>query len=242
MITKCIAASGAAAIISGAAGAVTITTDDGVGADAVVISTAAGADTNYGTINNMRIGANKGDMNAAIGYVRFDLAAVTDSVSEAELSFAVNFGTGAGNDWGLLQLFVLNDGDAGEGWSETGITWNTAPANAGTGTSMSSNATLLAAEAFDVRAATAGSIVSYSGTNLVDALNADTDGRITFIVVGPISYEGSTHPGLATREHSSHGPPTLSLTLVPEPGSLVVLAAGVPALMMRRRNAHPILA
>ena len=85
-------------------------------------------------------------------------------------------------------VYGLNDGDAGEGWSETGITWANAPQNAAGG-ALGANVTLLGSfTVLDILPAS----VTVSGADLVSFFGADTDDLVTFIIV----YEaGGVTPG-----------------------------------------------
>ncbi len=250
------------------AGATTIiTTATGtMGADSYVQFGAA--TSNFGTQTSVvtKYGGNDtGTTNRKI-YLRFDVSSLGSAVTSAQLDLTVALNNGGSTNTTpqnfTLALYGLNDGSTagggflGEDWDETAINWNNGPANivsgagagnavrTGTGTANGGEAALLAV--FNVTATdTAGSVVlASSGSSLVDFLNLDTDGQVTFIITRtgwtsgggtPTPTQGNSNLAFSSREAAS-GAPSLTLELVPEPGSTLLLAAGASLLAFRRRR------
>lgn len=226
----------------------TITTEDGVGADTYVRwrEDLPESDTNYGAATTLRtkdpdVLNSSGYGNARKIYLRFDLTAIDarEVVAAAlELSFAAAEPTGTNS---RLWLFGLEDGHPGEGWGETAITWNNAPGNAQNCCSTSAEAAYLA-EAIRPDDAEALDILSFASPELVDFLNADSDGRVTFIITGA---GGGNDEGIFNAFHSKESggvdalPPTLELTVVPEPSTALLLSLGLMSLSSMRERATP---
>lgn len=187
-----------------------ITTADGSGADTYVQESAPG--TNHGAEDNVIAWTNAGSYKV---YVRFDLSAVTGSSAGARLICTTIDGQfkPATTVWGL------DDGDAGESWGESTITWNNAPANdTSDATNFLGNATFLGV--FGSIENVAGGTGDFSGDALRDFLNADTDGRATFMFASP---NGFTYLAPKERADVTQAPPTLVVTASPPPGIFLIL-------------------
>ncbi len=78
------------------------------------------ANTNYGNDAFMGVVGNGGDWNIE-GYVRFDLSAITGVATDAQLRLYVE-------NTGTSPVEVWTGADVDDGWSESTITWNNAPA------------------------------------------------------------------------------------------------------------------
>lgn len=164
------------------------------------------------------------------GYMAFDISAITGDVLSATLEYHESWRQ-------VLQsvsIYGLNDGP-GDLWSETGITWNNAPGNntANNGDVLPGETTpiLLAQLQFDA----SGAAHQVSNQALIDFLNADTNGIVTFIFVRA-DGSGGTHQigGRLDNPDPADWRPTLEITFVPEPASLVL--AGMGSLIMLRRR------
>jgi len=205
-------------------------------------------------------------------YLRFDTATLptpgTIGLATLTLGVSVNNGGGSGLPTTTPQNFIfsifgLNDGATagggklGEDWDPTTITYANAPANditgggsvlTGSGTTDGGQAVLLGT--FNVTEfQPSGTIVTaISGTPLINFLNANTDGRATFIVTrtgfspnttvvgGNSSGPGNANSAFASAQATNV---TLRPTLtaeVPEPGALAV--AAVSGLLLLRRRAR----
>ncbi len=240
------------------AGAVTITTADGVGADTFVRwrEDEPESDTNYGDTTTVRvldpqIQNSAGFSNTRKPYLRFDLSVVgPDLVSAAtlELTFA---GTAAGEVRdSVIRVFGLDDGDPGESWGELDITWNNAPGNLQSCCLVDGNVTSFLGEFTREGDLPVGEIVSFSSPGLVDFLNADTDGQVTLMLagVGNSQRPGSQATGIfsaftakesASVANGTAQAPTLELDVVPipEPSTAALLGLGLGALATARRRA-----
>lgn len=192
-----------------------------------------------------------------VPYLRFDTSTL-DDVTAASLQW---YWYATETNAFELTVYGLNDGVEGEVWAEESLTYNTAPGLTPDGLTPQQEAdngatTLeiqdidltkltLIAPATDVTQAE-GSQHSVSGTALVDFLNADTNGSVTFI----LTREPNTSArdlNLTSKEADSTSSdvltgsvgdfaPTLTVTTVPEPGSLALLATGAACVFARRRG------
>lgn len=224
---------------------VVLTTASGTkGADAYVQLGVPGS--NFGSVADLAVkygGNNAGTTNRKV-YVRFDISSLAVSSADASLALTVGLNNGGSTNRTpqnfTLNLYGLNDGATagagalGEDWDESAITWDNGPANivsgtgagnavkTGAGTANGGEAMLIGS--FEVTAAeNVGSvIVAASGTNLVDFLNADTDGQVTFIVTRtgwttgggtPTPNQGGSNLIFRSKENTTgHQPPTLTIT------------------------------
>ncbi len=226
-------------LLASPAAALTITTADGVGADAYVRWTDTGPepDTNYGAATTVRTKDPQfpGVGNTRKAYLRFDLAALGGaSVTAAELQLTFS-GADPGDVDSNLRLWGLPDGDPGEGWGEDTLTWNNAPRN-----NQDSNTTSGTFLANFVRPADTPvlDVLSVSSTDLVTFLNADSDGQVTLMITGTgASGLDGIFNAFNAKESTAGGAPTLELT-VPEPSGAALLSLGVLALsaLQPRRN------
>jgi len=244
-----------------AARAVAIYTSDGTwGADAFVQGSPSG--DNYGASNGLVLkNGSPADTYARKAYLRFDLQSPGAGIIEATLSLVVQTNNGGGTDpnpkafsvqvFGLLDSYagvdnntdgdVIDDGDIhDEFWPEAMIDWTSAPGNVTTsGYSFNSYAALLGTlnvAASDI----AGSLVTMASNQaLVDFLNADTNGVVTFLLRRTGANAGGSNnlafyskeftPGVTLDE------PTLTI-LTPEPCTLTLAAIGGLTLLARRRR------
>ena len=196
----------------------TVTTADGMfGADAYVQG-GGSADNNYGTGTTIvlkdRPGSTTPNEYTRKGYVRFDLSrlgAMTPLAATLELKIANN-DSGGGNPTPYnftVNVYGLDDGDAGEGWGESTITWNNAPANdTGSTTNIFANAAHLGT--FPVTSSDGdNTVVTFSNAALTAFISADTDELLTLILVRE-SASGSAN--LTFHSHNSgNTPPTLRI-------------------------------
>jgi len=208
-----------------------ITTDDPGGADAYVDG--GQPDLNYGNATNVKI--NLGfTMNSYCNktYIRFGLGSgphtFTDGALKLTLTDAYNYGD---SPFYYQSVYLLNDGDPGENWNEGTITWNNAPANDVASTSgLLSNATLIGtlSNADYDKGISLGSIATFVVPSA--ALNADTNGVVTFILVEQVW--GMLDREYASKENTIYAGPILEV--VPEPVTMILLGFG--GLLLRRRK------
>lgn len=257
---------------SGAPIAVTLTTADGLGADSFVRGSGAAdpiagtpfRETNYGDRDNaavkfIRSGIGSGSLTinyessfTRTAYLRFDLSGISGTVTAATLSLGIR---ATENVSTIPVIFnTLFDGHAQDaapgvgGWSESGLTM----LNSGLLDDPAALLNPINTVAANLPAANVPStttIFDWSHPGLVDALNADTNGLITFVINGaPVT--NSLGANFWTKENLEGGfIPTLQLTFeadevasVAEPGLPVLLGLGLAGLglIRRRRAAHRI--
>jgi hypothetical protein len=130
-------------------------------------------------------------------YIRFQLPGDVQQVTDARLEL---FSTRDGADSGTFQVYALreaadygtntrtNEQRLDEMWDEFQITYNNAPANVDSGTSNSLNATYAGLLGKFHPQRNKGTVVALDSTTaLIDFLNADTNGSVTFIIVSSAS-------------------------------------------------------
>jgi len=205
---------------------------------------------------------NAGDTNGVTrkSYFEFDISTLTEPVTAAStLKFFLSSGTGTDDyDGGdnVLSVFGLTD-ETLDAWDDTAITYNTdtggkvvAPAN-GTAAAPAGGDTLDLTKAVligdwdipnspnpTVDNLPVGLEVSYTGQDLADFLNADTNGLATFILVRTAGSNSAANFSVGTTERSEASGlrPVLTAVSVPEPSSLAVLAIGGVSVLVRRRK------
>ncbi len=214
-----------------------ISTAVGFGADSFIQS-GSGANTNHGANGNVVI-KHTGTNTTRKGYLRFDLADVKSDVLAAGLALDVslnnNGGGGTTPQEFTVQVFGLNDGDAGESWAENLINFNNAPGNQ-SGNNLDGAATTLLGT-FTVEN-NAGGRVMFSSDELVDFLNDDSNDLATLILLRQ-GGSGGFNLGFASRENGQLLAPTLELVTeaIPEPATATLALFGLAAMARRRRQA-----
>ncbi|MCA2660661.1 MAG: DNRLRE domain-containing protein [Microcystis sp. M049S2] len=207
------------------------TTAFGNGADTFVVN--INPDTNFNAVDPTV--AIKGDSTVIRkGYLRFDL----NSINKSNISNAIFNWTYVDNNstppLSSYSVYGLNDGNAGENWNESTITWNNAPANGGGNTIDSSQTTFLGLFSFNPTSTPFGTIISFSDPKLVSFLQNDTNNLATLIITRD-NFNVSTQ-NFAGKEATQFAPPTLQLeitppppvTSIPEPSSILgILSLGV---------------
>ena len=205
---------------------VVMTTLLGANATVVTLSPDADADIRSQVLagiaydRNVMIVSNKGaDPSTTISakaYIRFKLPTDFGSANSATFTITRAAVGAFGSDH---TLNGLDDGVAGElDWVEqdgSGMNWNDAPGNITTSPNNFSDAALVGA--FTTTKADSGGVVgdswSVSGTNLVNFLNADTNGYVT-LMIGRTGVS-SGFDQFASAEHLSLGEPELALDYTP---------------------------
>jgi hypothetical protein len=184
-------------------------------------------------------------------YMRFGTSSLTIPGDEYILGLnVVDSGRGSASATQVFEFEVygLNDG-VGENWSESGIAWSNAPANAPKNL-FTSDATSLGK--FFITGSGAGSRVSFSSIAnpaMAAFIESDTDQQLTFMIVRNTGRSGIwsnyySH-AFASLESALGGPtlevvqsPTIGHT--PEPGSAIVWSLlatlGIGAGWWRRRK------
>ena len=131
------------------------------------------------------------------------------------------------------QIYGLKHASSGQNWIESGagsITFDNAPANDISGAFFTSDATGVLTS---VSSAPIGVVNFSSTTALVDFINNDTDGLITLMVAQASPLDSFR---FASGETSVGIEPTLELTYIPEPASVLLLGLGGVMLLARRRR------
>jgi hypothetical protein len=218
-----------------------VTTNDGLGADSYVRK--GSATTNFGNATSILTKNNGTSGTTRKGYLRFELPTLFGGVLDAALNMEVTTnnqgGGGTTPQNQTVNVWGLNDLDPGELWDESGITWNNAPANLTGGNGIDSSVADFLGS-FDVpnhpETDSKPIEVMFSSQDLIDFINADTNGVVTLILQRQNS-QGSWNLAFASGENFDLMPPTLTLGIfMPEPGTATLLVAGGLALIRRRRR------
>lgn len=151
------------------------------------------------------------------GYVGFDLAALgRGRVVGAQLSFTqapTGMGFASEVPDSTFTVYGLTD-DSLDGWSEDGLRWETAPANAPGGSAVDPAKTVKVGE-FRMPQGVQTGVWSVGGAALTDFLNTRTNGFATLILVRdtPGSGRNDYVHGFAGKNHPTLPPPTLKLVV-----------------------------
>lgn len=227
----------------------------GIGRSAIVeadmdayITNSTGGDDNFGSANPLQIKNRSNDLTNSSNrkvYVGFTaLPTESGEFTAATLYFTMagsQGGSQAGTPTWNFDVYALSE--SVDTWTEGGITWANAPGNItssspggglepyGVDTSV---ATLVGTFQL-IDGATTGS-VSVTDSALLDFLNTDTDGRVSFIIHRRENETngGSIVHGMYSREHltgvdvQDDDGPRLEYTFVavPEPTTLALLGLG----------------
>lgn len=183
-------------------------------------------------------------------YVQFDIAGLAGRIQDAAIDLQVNINNGnpsgsTGPAQFTLEVFGLNDG-AGEGWNESTLTFNNAPGNAagnGVNAGLTTFLGSINIPAINPALTTDPILISFadimasSPDALVNFLNADTDGLVTFIL-RRTSDSGSFNLGFFSSEATGGAGPVLRVNIaVPEPATALLGVIGLVVLARRRRAA-----
>jgi hypothetical protein len=204
--------------------------------------------TNYGAQATAQIKRDDDSNFTRKSYFGFDLSGLpTGTIIDAALSF--EFVTGLGNtgettQW-TFELYGLTAQNL-DGWDETTITWNNAPAN-NTALSNSPSQVILSETTslatFTRFGAGVGVQSIPADPDLLNFLLSDTNDLVSFILVRTTDAPAGQNyvHSIATKENTSQVlRPTLSVTVdsaqpVPAPGTLALLALGIAGLQARKR-------
>jgi hypothetical protein len=165
-------------------------------------------------------------LDAKKSYLQFDLSAVSGTITSATLTVYSFLSNSDGKDY---YIYGLNDG-GNETWSAAAIDWFTAPGNVTTsGTAL--DPALTTQLAFCDFPAADG-IQDVSQTDVTAFVNADTDNLVTFaFTAGGTAYMYNV---LAGTYYDAIYVPVLTLDVVPEPATMLLLGLG-GLISIRRR-------
>lgn len=155
------------------------------------------------------------------GYVRFDLSGITGVVTDADFELVVSLIQDIIGDIDqVVNVYGITD-EALDSWDPATTTWNTAPAN---NTNSKFEADLTAADLLGTiavdfngdKASPVGTVVGLNNQALIDFLNADTNGLVTFILGRAPNAQDGANLLFSGDTNDSLAPPTLTVTTVPD--------------------------
>ncbi|ABB32827.1 protein of unknown function DUF1555 [Geobacter metallireducens RCH3] len=231
----CLLAAGLFTALSFAsAEAISITADK----DAYVQS-GTSANTNFGSALVDQVKRQDNSIYTRKSYFGFDLSGLGPyPIASATLDFNfVDSGAGttlAGTTYQFEVFGLINE--LFDSWSESTITWNNAPANR-TNNGLS-NMMVASLGTFSLTGKGLG-LHSFTSPELIDFLNSDTNDMATFIIRRntnqPSNSQNYVH-AFASSENTSIAGPTLNVTPVPEPSTLLCVGAGLIGLGLLKRR------
>lgn len=210
------------------------------GKDAYIQSGAANANINFGSAILDQIKRQDGSAFTRKSYFGFDLSGLP-AAPIATATFNLNFvdsrlGSTAANLVYGFELFGLTN-QALDGWGESTITWNNAPANQANNLLNAAMVTSLGT--FNLTGKGLG-VYNFSSQALVDFLNSDTNDLATLILLRTTNQPNGHNyvHAIASREHGAVAGASLAITAVPEPSTLLLVGAGLASLgiIHRRRK------
>lgn len=160
---------------------------------------------------------NAGTTTTRKGYVRFDTSSISSTVTAASFDLVVSLiDAGIGDNDQVLNVYGLTD-ETQDGWDPGTLSWNTAPGNdtASKFEADPTETTLLGTITLDFngdKAAPVGTVVSLNETSLVNFLNADTNGQVTFIIGRTPGTGDGLNLLFAGDTNGSLAAPTLTVT------------------------------
>jgi hypothetical protein len=164
----------------------------------------------YGTASTLVVKNATTTDNQRKAYIRFDLTG-QDVHSTPNASLLLIASTW--DDTTPWQVYGLKNGDAGESWVESSITWNNAPANTTTsGDALVSSRVVLLGTLATAGALPSGSALELRSAALDAFLLADTNDRVTFILTRASTASGNSV--VASREHTTLAAPALEFARV----------------------------
>ena len=196
---------------------------------------------------------NRGDTSSDLTYSRkvylsFDRSAHPGTVHEAHLDMHLRDSSGASNPSKLWQFNIYGLVESQDTWADTSLTWNNAPGNDGStggGVALTSVFGQAPLASFTILGlGTSGQLISIdalSDSPLVNFINSDTDNHLSFIIVRyTTGGTGNTVThSIASMEYvpanGQAGDWGATLTLMPEPSGLLMLALGAVGLMRRKK-------
>ena len=180
-----------------------VTTSTGNGADSYIVSQNPAG--NYGSEDRVLTK----DLNFGLfrkAYIKFDLSSLSGlTVLDAALNITYMGGAVTSNTVGVYG--ILDSADLDD-WSETTICGHNAPGNSSTTNGFNSDAVFLG-NITVASNSSAGDIFVFSNQNLIDFINADTDGLITIAM--NVVTSSNTNIIFATKENTSYSSPSLEI-------------------------------
>lgn len=177
------------------------------GADTYVTNdlSSQGPGSNHGGATSMRIRQND-ESRSKTAYIRFNISEVAGDLSGAFLTFVTTHSKTAGK---AVTVYGLTD-ESLDFWDEMAITYNNAPAMlpADPGFYDLDEAKVVSLGMFMTPTASPPVTISTDPTavDLTSFLASDTNGAVTFILVG-----GNDETEFATKEHATYAAPTLTM-------------------------------
>ena len=130
--------------------------------------------------------------------MRFDLSTIRNINEVKWASLSLN-GHGMINANFWTDIWGLNDDVSGQDWDEANITHNNAPGNAANNDLDGGETTQLAASCYLANSLENTGTMEYSNTNIVNFIQNDTDGLVTFII-RRTSGDATGNAGFSSRE------------------------------------------
>lgn len=161
--------------------------------------------------------------NTRKGYVRFDTSAIDGTVTNASLNLTISQ-TAVGSQHTRIYVYAITNQTLDSVELVDGLAWAAGPANDASSAYEADLDEAVGLGNFQVRRASenpAGTVKSFSNSDLTEFLNADTNNVVTFLLgrepgndpVGTLLFAGDTT--------TTYAPPTLELYFAPPQGTVI---------------------
>jgi hypothetical protein len=178
-----------------------------------------------------------GSVRHQVGLFKFDLTSVTETVTNAAFKFTVTTGD---SDSFSLDVFGVVDNATYEDWDAATATYYNAPFIDGDAADaltvdrdhLAGATTLLGSIAYT--GTTTGEI-TFSNSNLVDFLNADSNSEVSFLIETAVAGTGGDYLLYVASDEAGSGYPGLNISTIPEPATFGLMGLALTALFGLRR-------
>ena len=146
------------------------------------------------------------------GYIRMDITNKSFVAKTAYLDLVVSLTDSAYSSYPqTVNIYGLTD-ESLDSWDSSTTTWNNAPGNDSSSPTALDPAKTVFLGSFKVATSDTGKTKRLAGGDLVDFLNDDTNGKVTFILCRPVETWSGYNLVLSGDANSTYAPPKLTIS------------------------------